>query len=537
MTRYRAVRAVCVVFIILISVAIMGNPVESSAQSGRLSREAQAFQHYRDGLLLAHEGRYEEAITQLQRAARLDTSTIILKALGDIYIQPDVRQYDMAAGVYERYLEKNPNDDRTIGIILQIYSQTNRLNREESILTKVIIAGNDRPEYYSRLIDIYLRQEKIEDAQNMSILYLEKAGESEQSSQQVAELFIRNSAVDQGVVFFARYIQDHPDVDNMGITLGILYEAGEDFNKAEDAYKNVLRKNQFASLARGSLAAIYMRAGRIDDALKLYDGIPFDDPSEIPVKVQITQMLLSSNNPDVRRAEGILLSAADNINANAQLFYLLGYAQESQSKTSEAEESYRTAVKLEPSNIIALNALSNILYTHEKFKEGLDTITRAVKYKPDYKQSYIIKGLIEDRLGDTEAALASYEAGISVTSADKRAEPTLYNNYSYILAQNDRDLDKALEYAKKAVLADPENSSFLDTIGWVYFKLGKLEDSLEYIKKSAARDPGNAEVLDHLGDVYEKMGELELAAEFWEKAVQLDQSNEIIKEKLRRIRR
>ena len=46
-----------------------------------------------------------------------------------------------------------------------------------------------------------------------------------------------------------------------------------------------------------------------------------------------------------------------------------------------------------------------------------------------------------------------------------------------------------------------------------------------------------SEVLDHLGDVYEKMGELELAAEFWEKAVQLDQNNEIIKEKLRRIRR
>ena len=84
----------------------------------------------------------------------------------------------------------------------------------------------------------------------------------------------------------------------------------------------------------------------------------------------------------------------------------------------------------------------------------------------------------------------------------------------------------------KALEADPENGAFLDTIGWVYFKIGNYDKALEYIKKSVAIRDSSAEVLEHLGDVYEKLGQMELAVENWKRAKTLDPDRESLTTKL-----
>ena len=61
------------------------------------------------------------------------------------------------------------------------------------------------------------------------------------------------------------------------------------------------------------------------------------------------------------------------------------------------------------------------------------------------------------------------------------------NNYSYTLAERGERLELALEMAKKAIEQEPDNPSYLDTIGRVYFKLGNYEKAREYISKAVEK--------------------------------------------------
>jgi len=515
--------------ILLLVLLIIGSSDGLSCQS----RQKRAFLHFRNGLLYSKEGKYDEAVSELKKAAELDTSAVIMKALGDVYVF-NLNRYDLGAPVYEKYLDKNPYNNRIINIVLQIYMSFNRLSRAENVLTMVINRGNNRPEYYDKLVDLYLQEKKLEDAQNTAILYLERMGESDQSCQRIAEYFIKNSMVIEGLEFFDSYLKNHPSANNVNVITGLLNEAQKDLDAALRSYHKMLEKDETASFARGRLAGIYIAAERYDDALQLYDGIDYDDPTEIQVKLQICQNLLGSENPPFQRVEKIMLSVKDKFGAESPVYYILGFAQMQLSRDSDAEQNFFTATKLNPSDFLSFFYLSNVQYNQEKFEESLRSIIRAVELRPDIKDFYVLKGLLYNRLENTEKAIETYEAGLAIKSDPNNAEPTLLNNYAYLLAENNMNLEKALEMAKKAVLSDQENRSFLDTIGWVYFKLGNVEDAMRYIEKSLQIDPNDPEVLDHLGDIFEKMGKIDSAIANWQRALQNDSENEKIKEKLRK---
>jgi len=90
--------------------------------------------------------------------------------------------------------------------------------------------------------------------------------------------------------------------------------------------------------------------------------------------------------------------------------------------------------------------------------------------------------------------------------------------------------------SKKALVAQPENAAYLDTIGWIYFKLGRLAEAEESIKKSIEQRDGSSVVIEHLADVYSAMGKSELAKTYYKQALEMDQTNEELKLKLEMIK-
>jgi uncharacterized protein HemY len=91
------------------------------------------------------------------------------------------------------------------------------------------------------------------------------------------------------------------------------------------------------------------------------------------------------------------------------------------------------------------------------------------------------------------------------------------NNLAYILAVQGKELSKAKELALKAVTAEPENASYLDTLGWVLFKVGEYEKAREILEKAVDIDAHEPEIRDHLSKVYEKLGNHQKAEEMKEK--------------------
>ena len=95
-----------------------------------------------------------------------------------------------------------------------------------------------------------------------------------------------------------------------------------------------------------------------------------------------------------------------------------------------------------------------------------------------------------------------------------------------------QDIDEAL--IKKALELNPGNGAYIDSLGWVYFKKGMLEDARKELEKAQETIGEDPVVYDHLGDVYFKTGMLDKAKEAWTKSIGLKEDKKV-KEKLNAI--
>jgi len=116
-------------------------------------------------------------------------------------------------------------------------------------------------------------------------------------------------------------------------------------------------------------------------------------------------------------------------------------------------------------------------------------------------------------------------AGAEATLRDILKEspdnPIALNNLGYFLIERNLKLEEALKMIQEAVSVDPTNPSYLDSLGWAYFKLGKLAEAEKYLKDAAKFDPLSSTIMEHLGDVYLKQGRGEEARRLWQKALEL----------------
>jgi tetratricopeptide (TPR) repeat protein len=114
------------------------------------------------------------------------------------------------------------------------------------------------------------------------------------------------------------------------------------------------------------------------------------------------------------------------------------------------------------------------------------------------------------------------------------------NYLGYMLADRGVKLDQALDYIKRALELDPNNGAYLDSLGWVYFKLNDLELAQKFLAKALSRIKNDPTIYDHLGDLYFKMGEHSKAEEAWKKAISHSSEDEEIakiKEKIKGIKK
>ncbi len=167
----------------------------------------------------------------------------------------------------------------------------------------------------------------------------------------------------------------------------------------------------------------------------------------------------------------------------------------------------------------------------DSLRPAADYFLEATKLDSANVEYWTNLGLVYDRMGVADSVFWSYDKALELNPD----EPTANNNYAYALSQRDSSLDKALEMSEIALEAEPNNPSFLDTYGWIKFKMGENEEALEYIRKAIEVSGGTEELYDHLGDVHRAKGEPEKALEFWKKALELNPDSEILKEKIKSI--
>ena len=143
--------------------------------------------------------------------------------------------------------------------------------------------------------------------------------------------------------------------------------------------------------------------------------------------------------------------------------------------------------------------------------------------KPDEKDYVIfVEGSIYERQKKYDLAEESFHKVL----ADNPKDPQALNYLGYMLADRGTRLEEALGYIRRAVALDPQNGAYLDSLGWVYYRMGNYDLAEENLRRASEKIGSDPTVQAHLGDLYQKTGHLKLATAHWQRA--LDEWNKTV---------
>ena len=185
-----------------------------------------------------------------------------------------------------------------------------------------------------------------------------------------------------------------------------------------------------------------------------------------------------------------------------------------------------------PDSLAPRVLLARLYQGRDRFGDAEQVWKDAAGKFPDRLELILDLALCREKLGDIDGA----EQSVREALRREPENPTVLNFLGYLLADHNRRLDEALGMIRRAVEKDPDNGAFVDSMGWVYYRLGRLQDARKELERAVNLTGGDAVVHEHLGDVYKDLRLLDLARDQYRKSLARDAANNRVRTKLSGIR-
>jgi tetratricopeptide (TPR) repeat protein len=295
--------------------------------------------------------------------------------------------------------------------------------------------------------------------------------------------------------------------------------------------------------------------------------LAFNAPDiDLDTKMQILSTILESTykiDPELFDiVEGLVVSHPNEGKSHA----ILGDYLYRLEKEEEALKSYQKALEFDKSEYPIWNQVLLMEYQSGNYNDLYVDSKECLTLFPAVSIIYLLNGVGANQLNNHEEALEVLFLGRELVLNDRPLEAEFYaqigdsyfglselneakanyrtameldkqsslilNNFAYRLSMAKVDLDLAESLAKRAVEMAPEQSTFLDTYGWVFFQKGNYNQALVQFERAYNLNKEDNMNVEHMGDVYFKKGNIEQAVMWWKKAKKLSSSNKNLDKKI-----
>jgi tetratricopeptide (TPR) repeat protein len=296
-----------------------------------------------------------------------------------------------------------------------------------------------------------------------------------------------------------------------------IYGRSELANKAMEEYRLAIEADPSSEFLTSALAELYVKTGRIRDAVLEAQDILKRDPGNIEAHKLLGRIYLrslgdlpgggSNNGTDnvlklaIEQYEQIVKIEPNNVDDHL----LLGRLYRLNNDLQKAEDELKTAVKLDPDSEEAITTLS-LLYTDEGDTTHALQVLSSV---PDTRRSaklYAALGATYEQRKEYKSAIDAYKHAIQSDRDNLDAIRGLAENLL-----NDGQIDAALDQYKVIADANPEDAQTYLRISEIYRRQGKYDEALDGLKKAQAMVPDALEVPYNIAVVYQAQGRYEEA--------------------------
>jgi tetratricopeptide (TPR) repeat protein len=280
-----------------------------------------------------------------------------------------------------------------------------------------------------------------------------------------------------------------------------LQEKNKDFTGAEQTLVAWQSTHPNDANATMQLGRVYALDNKLDNALAQYDRAALIAPASFDSRAAALQLLISSKKyAEAQKRVDADIAKAPNSAVNYQL---RGDVLSAEGDNAGAETAYRRAIEVEPTAVTAYLNLANFQTSQHRLDDAKATFDAGLTALPK-------NSLLETTYADFLTKTQQYDAAIGLFEqmlAELPSNAAAANNLAFILTQFKGD-PKSLERA--AVLTKgfeySTNPSFLDTVGWTDYKLGKYDEAVGVYQRAALMAPNSAALQMRYGMALYKSG-------------------------------
>jgi tetratricopeptide (TPR) repeat protein len=422
------------------------------------SNSAEVYHSISEGYWMIQK--YEKSISYALKAIDKDPISSDYKiSLGKKYIA--LNDLESSLDIFEELAKTETDNAEILFIIGDLKSELNDIdgalvyyqeayNRDDSLTLALEVAANLAIDSNHRDKTLIIKKLLLSDPGNPEYLKLYIESISQTNSLDEIESLLSN-----------KELQSNPFINNLYNQLAYEYLRNGYYDKSEEFFEKSLEINNTDRFALYYLSTLYRESGKFDQSIELSEKhiISYPEDKEGYINKSISLLSLQRFDTVVEELSNALKIFPEDFEVN----YFLGLAYYSLKEFESAEDFYKKALSLDTDSIPAMHALAMVYDQNKKWNQS-------------------------DKL---------YTDLITLNTKDAQA----YNNYAYSLIERNEDVEYALTLAKKAIELSPKTSSYLDTIGWIYFKLNDFDKAKEYIGEAIVYDETSSVVLEHYGDV------------------------------------
>jgi len=524
------------------------------------ARKADALAHFVEGMAFEENGEMNRALEAYRKVLNVDPGQAQLAArvAGLLIQQEDFPQaidvlkdaikanptnaepYQQLAFIYLKYLKKtdqaidyanraialNPAEAEGYQRLVEIEVAAGQQKKAIEVLDRAAKVRSDDPAFWMRLGKLYMAilfksdsQPKPDELKKTNEIFrkaAEHARDDPAVLKEIADYYAASEQLKEAIPLYLHALELQPDDANAREKLATGFILTNQREKAVEMLEQIIKEHPEKYQSYDLLAQVLddearslQRANRSEEAKAKFAKVAANyeqslliNPNQPSTYLHLAELVLGPLR-DADRAVKLLTEARRRFPGAPEIVYYLAIAQREAKQSQQAVATFEEAL-------------------HEAQLDEDDEVINA--------KFYFNYGAAAEQAGLYEKAADLLRKSIALDPANS-AEA--YNYIGYMWADHNLNLDEAEAMIKRALESEPNNASYLDSLGWVEFRKGKFDQALSDLLRAAkAVEHDDPVVFEHIGDTYLKLNRAPEALDAWQKALALDPKNKTLTDKI-----